>query len=706
MLDKTGSNGETGMVRLPAYVKIVHDLPKRFRVKIAWLGPKTGDKTYLTSALESVSGVSHVKVNLVAGSIVVNHDGKKASRDRALRRIAMFEAHEGPHPQNDAEGRHLFHMTVNALALAASPLMPMQMQTAVMASAVTPTILQGVRSLLTKGITVDVLDALAVGMAAARGQWYTALSTNFLIHLGEQLEDWTNNTSTDLLRQLLHPTPSTVWVEKDGQLIEISSGEIQVNDVLAIGPGETVPVDGQVVSGTALINESSVTGESVPVRKEVQSRVLSGTVVEDGNVRIRAVLVGEDTTTARISKFIKESLETKSDTQIRAEKEANQRIKITLGLGALTYLITRDLQRVASVFLVDYSCALKLGTPVAMKSAMYQGAKHGILVKGGSAIERLAAVDTVIFDKTGTLTYGELDVVEVKSVAPKAWPQKDLLALVASIEEHSTHPVADAVVSHARSEELAHVSHSDVQFIVAHGLVSEVDGKRVVIGSRHFLEEHEHIKTGRKKKQIERMEEDGQILLYAAVDGKLVGILGMRDRLRPEAKDILVRLRETGVKNIAILTGDRKHKADALAAELGVDEVFAELRPEEKAGIVTKLREEGRKVAFVGDGVNDAPALLNADVGVAMPQGADIARACADIILMDDHIEGVSAARSLSKSTMDLIGSNFKWAVGVNSGLFLGASMGWTSPVVSSLLHNGTTLGTLVRALIGTKWRQ
>lgn len=685
------------------HIHIVHELPRRLRVKLKWLNVTNGDKTYFASILERMDGVKSVRINAYAKSIIITYDGQPTTKARVLERLGRLDPTTAPRLVANTDGRHFFHMALSGMALAATPFMPPALRTAVMGVVIAPTILDGVTSLLTRGVTVEVLDGIAVGLAASRGDWFTALSTDFLIHMGEQLEAWTNDTSTDLLRQLLHPAPAKTWVEVDGELVEMATDNLKPNDVIVVGPGETIVADGQVVSGAALVNESTITGESMPVRKEAQARVMSGTIVEEGRLRVRAVLVGDDTTTARISRFIRESLETKSETQIRAEKEANQRIKITLGLGALTFLITRDLTRLASVFLVDYSCALKLGTPVAMKSTMYKGAKQGILIKGGGAIERMAEVDTVIFDKTGTLTYGQLDVVDVRTVQPKTWPANELLALVASIEEHSTHPIAHAVVTKARDEKLAHVSHSDVEFIVAHGLVSEVDDKRVVIGSRHFLEEHEGIQVTRHKKHIHEMEQEGLILLYTAVEGKLVGILGLRDRLRPEAQGIIEALRAQGIQNIAILTGDRRTKAEALAQALGINEVYAELEPEDKADIVLKLKNQGRTVAFVGDGVNDAPALVNANVGIAMPQGADIAQASADIILTDDRLEEIVEVRKLSTATMRLIKSNFNIAVGVNSGLFLAASMGWTSPVVSSLLHNGTTVGTLLRSLVGTR---
>jgi len=694
------------MLKTYNQVKIVHETHKRLRVRLDWLNRASIDANHISTLLERMDGIETARVNKGARSVVIRYDGKPDVRIAVLDFLDRLEPTNLPHIQrSDSEEKHFFHASLNAMALVASPFLTPGQRLGLAGALVAPTIWEGIDSLFSGSIKVELLDAIAIGVATSRGDAITALSTNFFIHLGELLEAKTNNNSNALLRQLLHPAPTNAWKEQDGELTQIAADQLKLNDVVVVNPGDTIPVDGQVLSGTAQVNESSVTGESVPVNKEARMRVLSGTIVEEGTLRIRAVKVGDDTTTARISRFIQDSLENKSETQKKAEKKANQRILITLGLGALTFLLTRDFTRVASVFLVDYSCALKLSTPVAMKSTMYKCAKNGILVKGGQVIETFADIDTVVFDKTGTLTHGELDVTEVETVQPDEWPKDRLLALVASIEEHSTHPVANAVVTNAKAQELPHINHSEVNFIVAHGMVSEVGGKRVVIGSRHFLEEHENVDITPYEDLILRLEEKGLILLYTSMDSELTGVIGLRDQLRDDAKSMIERLYANGVQHIAILTGDRKRKADALAEQLGIKEVYADLRPEEKAGIVEQMKAEGRKLAFVGDGVNDAPALVNADVGIAMPQGADLARASADIVLTDDTISGVAEAYEKSRDTMKLIQSNFNWAVGINSGLFVGASMGWTSPVISSLLHNGTTLGVLARALSGVRER-
>jgi heavy metal translocating P-type ATPase len=409
-----------------------------------------------------------------------------------------------------------------------------------------------------------------------------------------------------------------------------------------------------------------------------------------------------------VASFIQASLENRSDTQRLAEELADRRVWLTLITGGLVYALTRNLTRLESVFLVDYSCALKLGTPMAFKTGMVRAASHGVLMRGGAAIEHLSEVDTVVFDKTGTLTHSELVVTDVVVMDASRLTEDALLALVASVEEHASHPLAQAVVDAAKERDLQHITHGEVDYLVAHGLSTDVDGRRVIIGSRHFLEEHHGISFARHEPRIDRLQDEGKTLLYvgAAAQGRTkgspVGVVALRDTLRADAAYALKRLRALGVDNLVMITGDRRAKAQALAVQVGIDAVHAEVAPEDKAAIVQQLQAAGRKVAFVGDGINDGPALSVAEVGIAMPRGADIARATADIVLMDDRLTAVADAREIAQRTMALIRSNFNVAVGVNTAVLAGAVVGWLSPVMSAVLHNGTTIGVLLRALAGS----
>lgn len=352
------------------------------------------------------------------------------------------------------------------------------------------------------------------------------------------------------------------------------------------------------------------------------------------------------------------------------------------------------------MFLIDYSCALKLGAPVAIKSALYRGGKAGILIKGGRSIEALAQVDTFVFDKTGTLSFGELRVTDVLLTDHHRSSDK-LLALLASLEEHATHPVADAIVREARRKSLRHIHHDEVDFIVAHGLISEAEGKRIVVGSRHFLQEHQRIPFQPFADDAQRLEAEGKLLLFAAIDGQPAGIVALRDRPRPEAAAAMTQLRDLGVTSLALLSGDVEAKSRAVAAPLGLNMVFSERQPEEKAEVVRELQAMGRTVAFVGDGVNDAPALTAADVGIAMPRGAELTRATADVVLLRDNLDGIVESRALAVDTIRLIQSNFRWAVALNTLLFVAAATGRASPVFSAVTHNSITIATLARALVG-----
>jgi heavy metal translocating P-type ATPase len=691
---------------------LIHELSTRLRFKLSCLREPSLDFAYLEASLGAMPGVRNVRINPLAASLVVEYNGKAAIKQNIMDWCANISQKYWPRvdaTENLTNGTELSSIIGSGLALALLPFLRFPFNSLLTYLTIAPTLTKGTNTLLSQGIKVEVLDSLAVGLAAVRGEYFTALATHGLLAAGEYLEHQTEKHSDALLRHLLKPMPTQAWIEREGTLIQIPSTEIKEGDIVIVGTGEMMPIDGRVIDGTAAVNEASLTGETVPVRKEFKDKVLSGTVIEDGRLKIRATQVGDNTTTARITRFIEESLKKQSKTQCMAEELANQRVYYTLGLGGLVYLLTRDLHRLAAVFLVDHACPLKLGTPVAIKSAMYRGATHGMLFRGGQAIENIANADTIVFDKTGTLTTGKLEVTDIISLTEdKKWPKNEILALIASVEEHATHPVADAVVNSAKQKALHHIEHEDVDYMVAHGLTTLVEEQTLVIGSRHFLEEHKQIYFAAYEELIEELEGQGKTLLYAALNEKPLGIIGLRDHLRPEAADILKKLRQTGIKNIALLTGDQRDKALALADELGIEanSVYYECPPEEKGNIVKKLQRQGQQVAFVGDGVNDAPALISADVGIAMPKGADLARATADIVLLDDHLETVLNAKILGNKTMRLIHYHFNVSMLINSAVAGGAALGLLSPVLTALLHNGTTIGILLNSLAGVSLKE
>ncbi len=689
---------------VPGY-QILHELPGRLRLRVPALGQPGFAASSVEAWFDHIAGVEGVRVNGPARSLVVDYRPDRVSRAELLRRLEAYK----PPVTSGAAALDITDAEVTPLArailtLVILPFLPRPAQHVATLINIGGTLLKGLDTLIHRGIKVEVLDAVAVGLSAGRGKLYTANVTDLLLTTGTYLEQRTERQSDRLLRRLLRPEPVSAWVERDGELVQVAGDAVCEGEVVVVGAGETVPVDGRVVDGVALVNQAAVTGEDVPVAKEAPRRVISGSVLVEGRLRIEAIQVGEETTTARVARFIQESLAKQSATQRTADELAEKRVYVTLGTGALVYGLTRDLTRLQSVFLVDYSCALKLGTPVAFKAGLYQAARHGILIKGGEAMEHLAGVDTLIFDKTGTLTHSELAVSDVVLLDGQGTESEaDLLALVASVEEHASHPVARAVVEAAKERDLQHISHGEVDYLVAHGLSAEIRAGRIVIGSRHYLEEHAGVRFARYEGEIRRLEEAGKTLLFVGDERGPLGLIALRDTLREEAPDTLTRLRSLGIERLIMISGDRREKAEALGAELGFDRVFAEIEPEGKAELIRRYQQEGRRVGFVGDGINDGPALVVADVGIAMPRGADIARATADIVLMDDRLGGVADAREVAAGTMGLIRNNFNLAVGVNSGILVGAVLGWLSPVASALLHNGTTIGILLNALRGVR---
>lgn len=690
--------------RIGEGVFLIHETPRRMRLRLSILRQRKLDLSWLRMRVERLPGVRDSRINPAVRTLVVEYDGSPENRQLIL--DGLLEISLRSVPAGDGEVAKLAEMAPMAATtalLGSMPLMSSFTKGMFTYANISPVLWEGVETLVTRGIKMEVLDAIAVGLSAYRKDYYTANITYLLMQLGEYLETQTQRQSDNLLRGLLQPETGPAWVERDGKLIQIPADEVKVGERVVVGVGDSIPVDGLVLDGAALVNQSSITGESIPVRKEIMDKVISGTVVEEGRLKIEVRHVGEDTTTARISKFIDESLGKRSETQNMAEKLADQRVWFTLGTGAAVYLLTGDERRLESVFLVDYSCALKLAPPVAFKSGMYNAANQGILLKGGQAIEQLAEVDTIVFDKTGTLTYGDLQVEDVVVFDESRWPRERLLAVAASIEEHATHPIAEAIVRKAKEEKLNHIDHGEVEYLVAHGMSCPVNGDNLLIGSRHYLEEHEGLSFESIEKTIEQLEENGNTLLYVGTVEAPLGIIALRARLRDNAVAVITGLREMGIKKLVMLTGDRRNRAEAMAAELGLDEVFAEQPPEEKAAVIEQLQARGHKVAFVGDGVNDGPALVAAEVGIAMSRGAELARATSDIVLLEDDLALLLAAREGSQHTMQLIRTNFKMAIGINTGILLGAALGVVSPVVSAVLHNGTTIGLLLNALRGSK---
>ncbi|PHI32121.1 heavy metal translocating P-type ATPase [Budvicia aquatica] len=683
-------------------VTLVHKLPGRLRARIPYLRQNQDVAGWLKTQLLSLAGVRSVRLRPAAASAVLTYDINKTDELTLLAQLNAIDwslATDSEYETEYCGGDNL----LNIAGLAMTQFLPKRWAALPAMVLIAPTIAEGIDSLRHRELKVEVLDGLALGLSMVRGDYRTAMLTQSLLTLGEYFEQETSRHSDELLSQLMQPQYHPVWIERDGTSCEINAEQLTNGDVMLLGPGDNIPADGTVLRGVGLINQASMTGESVPVRRECGAWVFAGTQVQDGNIAVRADKVGDESSTANIRRFITESLSQRSETQQVTQKMADRRVAITLAAGAGVFALTRDWNRLASVFLVDYSCALKLSTPIAFKSIMYKAANSGLLLKGGRAIEQLADIDTVVFDKTGTLTYGDMLVTDVVSFDPKhTWAER-LLAIAASVEEHSNHPLARAVVSAAKQHELPHINHGEVEYVIAHGLISELDDHRMAIGSRHFLHEHYNIDFGPFESQIDELEEQGRHLLFISLDERLVGMIGLQDNVREEAAEVISQLRDLGVKNVVLLTGDKYHKAEQMAKELGIDRFYAEATPESKVSVVQSLQEQGCRVMFVGDGVNDAPVLTQANVGLAMNRSTELAQQAADAVLLQDSLHGVVVARELSVEAMRLVNSNIRLTEWINSGIMLAAAMGRLSPTYSALLHNGTTMGVLLRSLAARK---
>jgi Cu2+-exporting ATPase len=675
-------------------VRIVHELDERIRLRSCRLRKPGLDPDYLEAILESIPGIASVRINSRAGSVVVYYDGNARTREAIITTLADL-------PSEVVNGTGRPRTLVSVLSLigrgvfvASLFILPPFFRAAAVFVFSVPVLVQGVITLWTRGIKVEVLDGAAVAFCLLRRDYFAAASIVFLLSIGEFLEELSEDRTTGLLKSLLKPQVDKIWIEVDGQEIEIGIGQAKIGDHVVCGPGELIPLDGVVVRGDALVNTSSITGESVPVHVAPGTEVLSGSVVEEGRIVFEARQVGRDTSMARISTFLENSLRNESQSQKTSEQLADRLVPVTFGLGIGLYAVTGNLEKAAAVLTVDYSCAIKLANPVAVRVAMFTAAREGVLLKGAQALDSLAAIDTLVFDKTGTLTRGELQVTDVHGLEP--FGDDELLGLAASAEEHYSHPVASAVVRAAKNKGLSLPSTSQVDFIVAHGVSAYIDGKNILVGSRHFIEEDEGIDCGRANTIVADLQQAGKSLLYVACEEQLAGVIAMRDDLRSEALTVLEGLKKTGINKIVILTGDAELTARALAAQLPpVDEVYWELKPVDKARIVKRLQDNGHRVGFIGDGVNDAPALVSADVGICLPDGADLAKESAQVILLQDDLSALLAGRLIALHSRDTIRHCFGAAVGLNSVFLLLASFGFVQPITAALLHNASTVGIL-----------
>ncbi len=547
-------------------------------------------------------------------------------------------------------------------------------------------------------IEVPLLDGIAITTSIVRGDYGTAGSVMFLLDLGEIMEEWTHKKSVDDLAKKMSLNVSKVWLNVDGKEVLTDVSKIETGDCVTVHMGNVIPLDGVIKEGEGMVNQASLTGEAIPVAKKPGGYVYAGTVLEEGELLIEVKENSGTTKYEKIVAMIEETEKLKSTVESRAEHLADRLVPYTLAGTGLVYLLTRNVTKALSVLMVDFSCALKLSMPISVLSAMREAQSHGITVKGGKFLEAMAEADTIVFDKTGTITKAQPVVSDVISFCDEE--PDELLKIAACLEEHFPHSMAKAVVRAAMDKGLVHEeNHSKVEYIVAHGISSRIQDKKVIIGSYHFVFEDEHCVIPQGKEELFESLSGECSHLYLAIDGVLVAVIAITDPIREEAPQVVSMLRKCGLSKIVMMTGDSERTAEVVAAKVGVDEYYSEVLPEDKASYVEKEHQAGRKVIMIGDGVNDSPALSAADVGIAICDGAEMAREIADITIAGDNLEELVTLKRLSNALVKRIHGNYRQIVGFNTGLILCGIGGVMQPATSALLHNTSTLAISVKSM-------
>lgn len=552
-------------------------------------------------------------------------------------------------------------------------------------------IYQGLKILCKGKIEVPVLDATAIGVSILRNDFDTASSIMFFLSIGELLEEWTHKKSVDDLARMMSLNVEKVWIKKNDQEILVAASTVKKGDLIVVHMGNVIPFDGTVIEGEAMINQAALTGESVPVRRNSEDSVYAGTVLEEGEITLRVEKTGGSSRFEKIVTMIEASEKLKSSLEGKAEHLANQLVPYTFAGTGLVYLLTRNVTKALSVLMVDFSCAMKLAMPISVLSAIREASKYHLTVKGGKYLEAVAEADTIVFDKTGTLTKAHPTVVDVISF--NGDDPDELLRVAACMEEHFPHSMAKAVVYAAKKRNLEHEEmHSKVEYMVAHGISTEIEGKRAVIGSYHFVFEDEKCRIPEGKEELFESLSGEYSHLYLAMEQELAAVIRIEDPLRDEAVEVIRLLKEEGIANIVMMTGDSERTAASIAKRVGVDDYDSEVLPEEKARFVEKERAKGKKVIMIGDGINDSPALSAADVGIAISDGAELAREIADITISADNLYELVLLKRLSDRLMQRIGRNYRLIVGINAALIALGVAGILQPTASALFHNTSTL--------------
>ena len=676
--------------------KIEHEIRGRVRLHICQKRMTCRQADQLEYFLTKLNGVTSVKVVERNQDVVICYSD---NREEILRAIQSFsyEKAEAPESYLQNSGREMngeyWEKMVNHVVLhyGKKIFLPLPVRTFLTTLKSVKYIWKGVRTLAKCRIEVPVLDATAIGVSMLRGDFSTASSVMFLLGFGEILEDWTHKKSVDDLARSMSLNVSKVWLITEDSEVQVGTDEIKPGDRVRIHMGTVIPFDGIVTEGEAMVNEASLTGESMPVAKHESSYVYAGTVMEEGELTIRVKETSGSTKFEKIVTMIEETEKLKSAVESKAEHLADRLVPYTLAGTALTYALTRNVTKALSILMVDFSCALKLAMPISVLAAIREANAHHITVKGGKFLEAVAEADTIVFDKTGTLTKAQPTVVDVVSFNGDS--KENLLRLAACMEEHFPHSMAKAVMDAAKERGLTHEEmHSKVEYIVAHGISTMVDGRKAIIGSHHFVFEDEKCTIPVGKEELFRNLPEEYSHLYLGIEGKLAAVICIEDPLRPEAPEVIKALRKAGFTQIVMMTGDSDRTAKAIAARVGVDKYYSEVLPEDKAKFVEEARAQGRKVLMVGDGINDSLALSAADVGIAISDGAELAREIADITIGADDLSVMVTLKEISNGLMDKIHKNYRRIVGINGSLIALGVTGVIQPTMSALLHNTSTL--------------
>ncbi|MGK0288760.1 MAG: heavy metal translocating P-type ATPase [bacterium] len=675
--------------------QVVHQLPNRIRIQL--LIPYSVvfeiDSAEIEQELFQLSHVESASFSPQTRTVLIYYDNSAHTHDVILEAIEEMPI---PNQSNQNQLEYVVKSKKRKLLLAglillSKPIVPLPLQPIIAFCNTFAIMKAGLISLYHRRLNAEVLDFSAVSVALSMSDFTTTNIIAFLLDTGSYLEEQTKQQSRKSLAKMISVNTTRVWI-KDGEIErKIHIREVQLNDLVVIRAGARIPIDGFIEEGEASVNQASMTGEPLPVLRRRGAPVYAGTIVEEGNLVIRTTKVGDQTRLAQIIRIIEESEDWKGSIQSTSEGLADRLVLPIFLLSGLTYLLTGNVTQAASVLLVDYSCAIKLSTPLAIMSAMIAASKKGVIIKGGKYIEQLAGVDVFVVDKTGTLTEAKPKVKKV--IAFNGFNRDYILQNTACLEEHYPHPIATAVVEKAEEEGLIHEEkHGELTYIAAHGLVSNLEGKQIIVGSHHFVHEDENINIDIAKKEIEELSQQGLSILYVAIDKKIAGIIAIEDPIRPDSVHFLKELASTGIKRIIMMTGDAETTARTVAKKLELTEFEYQVLPERKKELIEELQEQGHCVAMLGDGMNDSPALSYANVGISLPHGADIAKETADVLLINGKLNSIIEGRRISNRAISRVKQNFYYISTVNTSLIFMSMAGVIPPILSALIHNATTI--------------